>query len=38
MESAAILGRKSVLSHDEGIHKIQKLVAEIEKVIVGKPP
>jgi MoxR-like ATPase len=36
MESAAILGRKSVISHNEGIHKVQKLVAEVEKVIVGQ--
>jgi MoxR-like ATPase len=36
MESATILGRKSVISHNEGIHKVQKLVAEVEKVIVGQ--
>jgi MoxR-like ATPase len=36
MESAAILGRKSAISHNEGIHKVQKLVAEVEKVIVGQ--
>jgi MoxR-like ATPase len=38
MESAAILGRKSILSCHEGISKVQKLVAEIEKVIVGQTP
>ena len=36
MESAAILGTKSAISHNEGIHKVQKLVAEVEKVIVGQ--
>ncbi len=36
MESAAILGKKSAISHNEGIHKVQKLVAEVEKVIVGQ--
>ena len=36
MESAAILGTKSVISHNEDIHKIQRLVAEVEKVIVGQ--